>query len=174
MATVQAGTQSITVAAVTNFTGGQIHDIEIFDQDGDGKDSAALIVQNEAVFEGVTKPGGIAILLDPLSREVDRYIETAFNDNGRALGAGDIDGDGIVDLVAGNTLGEFFVLIGATDGSFTDGPKSWFLPTIPESFSTRIENIGVADMNNDGIAEIFIGDIGSAPTSLQLFLNTSR
>ncbi|MHC4452105.1 MAG: hypothetical protein ACYS0E_18515, partial [Planctomycetota bacterium] len=80
----------------------------------------------------------------------------------------------IVDLVAGNTLGEFFVLIGSSDGTFTDGPISWFLPTISGTFSTRVENMGIADINGDGLGEIWIGDIGSAPTSLQLFLNISR
>ena len=119
-------------------------------------------------------PGGIAILLAPLSLEVSSYVETAFDGNGRALGAGDIDGDDRVDLVAGNTLGEFFVLIGEKDGSFTDGAQSWFLPNISGTFSTRIENIAVADINGDGLGEIWIGDIGSAPTSLQLYLNTSR
>ena len=42
----------------------------------------------------------IAIILAPLSLKVSSYIETAFNANGRALGAGDIDADGIVDLAA--------------------------------------------------------------------------
>ena len=174
VATIDDSTESVTIRALTNFTGGEIHDIEIFDHDGDGADSAALIVQNAATLDGQTRPGGIAILLKPLSLKVGSYIETAFKSNGRALGHGDLDADGQVDLVAANTLGEFFILIGKPDGSFEDASGSWFLPTIPESFDTRIENIGIADLNNDGLGEIWIGDIGSAPTSLQIFLNESR
>jgi len=174
VATVDGAAESVTLKPLTNFTGGEIHDIEIFDHDGDGEESAALIVQDAATFDGKLQPGGIAILLDPLSGKVASYIETAFNANGRALGGGDVDGDGIVDLVAGNTLGEFFVLIGSSNGTFQDGAISWFLPTIPGTFSTRIENMGIADLNGDGLGEIWIGDIGSAPTSLQLFLNISR
>ena len=174
VATINGGAETVDLDPLTNFTGGEIHDIDVFDHDNDGKESVALIVQDEAVLDGKTRPGGVAIILDPMSLKVSSYIETAFNGNGRALGAGDVDGDGIVDLVAGNTLGKFFVLIGSKDGTFTDGAQSWFLPIIPESFPTRMENIGVADLNGDGLGEIWIGDIGSAPTSLQIFLNTSR
>ncbi|MHC4953299.1 MAG: IPT/TIG domain-containing protein [Planctomycetota bacterium] len=174
IASINGASESVKLEPLTNFTGGEIHDIEIFDHDGDGKESAALIVQNDATLDGKLKPGGVAILLDPMSLKVSAYIETAFNDNGRALGAGDVDGDGVVDMVAGNTLGEFFLLIGAKDGTFVDGANSWFLPSIPESFPTRIENIGIADLNGDGLGEIWVGDIGSAPTSLQIFLNISR
>ncbi|MHC4940772.1 MAG: IPT/TIG domain-containing protein [Planctomycetota bacterium] len=174
VATINGATETVTLKPLTNFTGGEIHDIDVFDHDGDGKDSAALIVQDAATFNGALKPGGVAILLDPMSGKVASYIETAFNGNGRALGSGDVDGDGIVDLSVANTLGEFFVLIGSKDGTFAETSTSWFLPTIPETFDTRIENMGIADINGDGIGEIWIGDIGSAPTSLQLFLNISR
>ena len=173
-ATVDASSNSVTLKTLTDFTGGQVHDIEIFDHDGDGSDSAAFIVQDDAVFGGTQRPGGVAILLDPLSGSVSSYVEPGFKSNGRALGAGDIDGDGRVDLVAGNALGEFIVLIGKADGSFEDAPGTWALQTIPEAFETRIESIGVSDVNNDGLAEVWIGDIGSAPTSLQIFLNESR
>jgi len=37
-----------------------------------------------------------------------------------------------------------------------------------------VDGIAAADMNGDGLSEVFVSDTGSSPKSIVLWLNTSR
>jgi hypothetical protein len=72
-----------------------------------------------------------------------------------ALAMGDINGDGIIDLVVANGIGDFTVLLGSGNGNFTQETGSPF-----NAGSTTV-SLGVADFNLDGRADIAGANLGS-------------
>ena len=114
------------------------------------------------------------MLLDPLSRKADEYILTGFLGNGRAMDVGDFNGDGLVDLAITSTAGELITLNGDGEDSFHAPSRSWFLSTVNGFFESRVHGLAVADLNRDGLSEVFVGDIGVNPQSLIVWLNKSR
>jgi hypothetical protein len=72
-----------------------------------------------------------------------------------ALAMGDINGDGIVDLVVANGIGDFTVLLGSGNGNFTPETGS------PFNAGTTTVALGVADFNLDGRADIAGANLGS-------------
>ena len=118
---------------------------------------------------------GIGIILNPMDFSGDAFYRTGFKDSGRSIDHADMNGDGIEDLAVSSNLGETIVFLGDGEGGFVNAGRTWTLPTVPgESFSSRVHGLTATDINRDGLAEIFVGDIGANPMSLIVWLNTSR
>jgi len=65
-------------------------------------------------------------------------------------------------------------MTGNPDQSINPPARSWFLPTTDGDWPSRVHGIAVGDMNRDGLAEVFAGDMGVNPMGLTIFLNISR
>jgi hypothetical protein len=198
VATVNAAAGSITDQnKLGNVTAGYVTSIVTRDKDsgvdgGDGGDEAFVLVQDHAkgaLVGGGVVQGGVIVVLDPIpagggSPEGNEYFLTGFIDNGRAMDAGDLNGDGIADLAITSNQGELIVLTGkfvedpGEDDefyfSYNESSRSWLVPTVQGFWSSRVHGLAVADLNRDGLAEVFVGDIGVNPMSLIVWLNTSR
>ena len=174
VATVDVAMEIVDEFVMGSLTGGKVWDIVIFDHDKDRSESAAILMSEAAKLDGEQKPGGVGIVLDPLTPSGLSYVNTGFNDNSIALGLGDFNGDRLPDVAVANRIGEFILLLGKSDGTFESVGRTWQLVSVPENFSSRVHGIDAGDINGDGLAEVWIGDIGSAPTSLCIFNNISR
>jgi hypothetical protein len=162
---------------IGNLTGGGVHSLAVYDADGDGLDDAFLLFEDEAEGDLVgpdDQPGGVAVILNPFDLEADAYHLTGFAENGRGLGAGDVNADGIPDIVAGSTKGEFIVFYGDDEGGLANAGRSWTLPSVSGFWFSRSHGLAVGDLNRDGMAEIFMGDLGNNPQALIVWLNQSR
>ena len=104
----------------------------------------------------------------------DGFHATGFFSSGMAMAVSDFNGDGNTDIGVSSNLGEMIVFLGDGSGSFVHSGRTWTLPTVPGLWPSRVHGIAAADMNRDGLAEIFVGDIGANPMSLIVWLNTSR
>jgi len=185
VAKVNAGVPSVDdPVALTNFKGGTVNDIEIFDTDGDTLVDAVVQVRHRAtgtLLGLATRAGGLAVVTKPLGLAAARYIELPFRDipsslagTSTATGNGDLNADGIRDLVVSDRDGEFLILLGDGKGDFRDVGRSWHLVSVLGYYLERVRGLDVADINGDGLAEIWIGDLGSTPFNVSLFLNRSR
>jgi len=188
VAKVDASTNTVfDPSPLSNLSGQGVIDIEIADLDGNGNDDAIVLVRHAATgpFFGappVTRFGGFAVVRDPLGLEADAYIETNFRllpntaeGTGNSLALGDTNADGLLDLAAMNDEGEFILYFG-TGGSFIATGRSWTMVPSPKVpfIGTRAESIRLFDVNGDGLAEAWVGDMGGPPFNLSLWLNRSR
>jgi len=73
---------------------------------------------------------------------------------GLLLAAGDLDGDGVDEVLAGTTLDSLVKVLVINPATPEDAPKD-FLP-FPEDASLGIFFLGVADINHDGRVEIVV------------------
>lgn len=73
----------------------------------------------------------------------------------RGIAAGDMDGDGLVDILSTNALGFVYVHKGFGDGFYIKLDQAIMqIPTGP--FGTRA--LAAADMNGDGLADLLVTD----------------
>jgi len=136
--------------------------VEAADFDGDGRDDLALAATAYQVGDWW---GSLQVLLNrpaadgapaftpiPLTGGRDKAIERV-----TAIGAGDVNADGAVDLVASTATGSVWVFLGDGTGGFTreeEGP-------VEDSAGCRGYHVELADLDNDGGDEIlatFAGD----------------
>ncbi|MGQ0612953.1 MAG: IPT/TIG domain-containing protein [Planctomycetaceae bacterium] len=185
VAKVNAGVPSVDdPLALTNVKAGKVDDIEIFDTDGDALVDAVVMIRHRAfgsIVGPTTRAGGLLVVRKPLDLMADAYIElpfrespTTLNGTSAASGHGDFDADGILDIAVTDRDGEFMILLGDGKGSFREVPRTWHLVTVLTYYLERVRGMDVADINGDGLAEVWMGDLGSTPLNLSLFLNQSR
>ncbi|MEE8106266.1 MAG: IPT/TIG domain-containing protein [Planctomycetota bacterium] len=174
------------IKTLDNIKGGSIRDIKVarLDKDqGDDEDlkwDIVLIAENGVTGDLVGPDGAegsIIVVLnvfDDATPIADAFYETGFDNNGRSLGVGDINAEGPMDVAVADNDGEFLIFWNDGNGVFERSGKSFQLNTVADDGSSRIHGISVADINRDGMAEVWMGDIGSAPTSLVIMTNISR
>jgi hypothetical protein len=131
---------------------GDTHAKEILtaDADGDGKDELYV------VWEGAIAPGGI--LTRPVTIKVYRWtggvptsavVATIPDRQTRSLAAGDVNGDGKLDLVAGALSTGLYL--------FEQKSGGW-ISTLIDAQSSGFEHpVCTADLDGDGTPEIYVG-----------------
>ncbi len=80
-----------------------------------------------------------------------------------AVAAGDLDGDGDIDLVFGTTTGKAQVFLNDGTGAFTQVGSN--------SANSEIAALALADMDGDGDLDIVCVDRGTAPYQLEIWVN---
>jgi len=96
-------------------------------------------------------------------------------------GAGDVDGDGLADVIIGsmNEVGGGFVVFGKEDGATVEldevimgsGGFALFGARIFDGFSTAVS--GAGDVNGDGLADVILGAPRADPTGMLSFAEGS-
>jgi len=164
----------LSQSALTNINAAPVVEIKALKLNDNDTDDAIIIVQGAAISDVIptsSDMAGFAIALDPLTtRTVDSYTPTTFANTYGALA--DMNADGITDLSLSSPEGRWTIWVGDDAGGFVDSGRSWTLIT-GEPLWVR-GGIAAADMNADGMAELFMSDGGSNPVNVVLWVNTSR
>jgi len=156
-----------------------VRQIVVVDANDDGKDDAIVLWDEEAKFNPLFLPTigrtkGFGIILDALKAggpELSSYQVT--NLDNRFATVGDVNGDGIPDLILPQPGGDFTFYFGDGKGDFSESGQSWLNVTLP-AMTDPYHAVATGDFNNDGLAEIIFPDAGQTPAKLILWLNTSR
>jgi FG-GAP-like repeat/Abnormal spindle-like microcephaly-assoc'd, ASPM-SPD-2-Hydin len=138
--TFQAAAQSPALPALENF-------VSVGDFNNDGKiDIVALSYQNPCKCISVLLGNGDGTFQAPLTTAPPTFVATA-------IGVGDFNRDGKLDVVAAGTLGSsytVYILLGNGDGTFRNG-ASYPGGELPDS-------VAVADFNNDQKLDVAIAN----------------
>jgi hypothetical protein len=96
------------------------------------------------------------------------YPVTATPSRAGSLGiaTGDIDGDGILDVVSGTSGSSFDVLLGNGDGTLK-APTAYGLGPTPDTFEAL--SMAVGDVDGDGLTDVVVGQFYQ--NSAQIFLH---
>ncbi len=138
-------------------------EVDVADIDGDG--DLDLLYGNVAAFVENADRQNRLLLNDGKGNFTDITTTHLPKDNNRCFGVSflDIDRDGDMDIMTGNTNGDqfggmspFSVYLNDGKGKFTDDPS-----ILPESIRGRGFDIDFADLNGDGIEDLFLCNRGS-------------
>ena len=143
--------------------------------DGD-VDDAIIVIEGEifsgSLFTTGSESAGFATVLNPIATgAADKFFETDFENLYGAVG--DCNADGILDLALARQSGEFTISFGDGMTGFVSSGRSWQL-SAAISGGLSGGGIAAADLNRDGLAEIFQSDKGTFPRNLVFWNNASR
>jgi hypothetical protein len=154
------------------------------DFDGEGHDDLVVGVSGEAAGEDVWAgavhilyggPNGLTAVLDVLLNEDDLGVSAgAYDGFGKALAAGDFDGDGRDDLAVGapdrpfigitpDNVGAVYVLYGSDTGPSTTRRLFWYqgdlfnLADVPEENDQFGYSLATGDFDRSGYCDLVIG-----------------
>ncbi|MCS6817688.1 MAG: VCBS repeat-containing protein [Blastocatellia bacterium] len=204
--TIDLGTQgAIHVTLNGASSGDRLEIIRVADVNGDGVDDVVVAARLANGPEGFRfDAGGVFIVLGgvdlirrttrDLNDRADIVIHGADpNDRmGTSLAVGDVNGDGIADIIAGapgadgpgemrSSAGEIYVIFGGphlTRGTIRDmaglvAPGADMVIFGPEPTASLGSSLAVGDVNGDGIADIIAGAAtASLPRGERLFAGT--
>jgi len=142
-------------AAVNYAAGSTPQSVASGDFNGDGK--LDLAVANESLGTGLK----VSVLIgngDGTFRPVVGYKAQ----NPSSIAVGDMNGDGVLDLVVGNNGANIQVLLGKGDGTF--------LPAIRSVFPSNTTAVQLGDFNHDGRLDVAFGlaiQLGNGDGTLQ-------
>jgi hypothetical protein len=147
----------------SDYPSGTMFDLCIGDMNGDGKPDVVLASFSSGVTILLGSPTNPGQLLPPHS-----YPVTATPSRGGSLGiaTGDIDGDGILDVVSGTSGSSFDVLLGNGDGTLKVATAYALGPT-PDTFEAL--SMAVGDVDCDGLTDVVVGQFYQ--NSAQIFLH---
>ena len=137
-------------AQVTLATGNNPHDLVIADLDGDGKPDLAQVNYNSSfvsVFRNVSVQGVID------TNSFAARVDFAASGMGDSIIAGDMDGDGKVDLVAGWAIGSAIAVYHnlANPGSLDTNS---FAPEVDFPAPGWVRSVAMGDLNGDGKPDV--------------------
>lgn len=140
-------------------TGGveETREADFGDVDADG--DLDLYFSNVVIFQSGSNPQDRLLINNGQGVFIDRTTDQLPADNSDTVDADffDIDGDGDLDILAGDFRGGARVLINDGTGSFNDETDDW----LPENFSPRVVDFDVSDYNGDGLPDIYIANFQS-------------
>ncbi|TAL00382.1 MAG: hypothetical protein EPO07_09750, partial [Verrucomicrobia bacterium] len=143
--------------------GTNVYDVAIQDLDGDGKPDFAVVNTGEStisLYRNLSAPGAISF--------APRVDLPALANNAYII-AGDLDGDGKPELIAGGNANQVCVYRNlASAGSLTTNS---FAPSLNYSTPGWVHTLALGDMNGDGKPDIIV--VGELPSYLGLFQNLS-
>ncbi|MBF0106420.1 MAG: FG-GAP repeat protein [Deltaproteobacteria bacterium] len=147
------------------------------DLTGDG--NVDLVIGSQYNNCNDTHSGAVYIVSDPLTSRTLSTSESAFicgdgsfdqlGDYSSSLDIGDLDGDGVYDLVIGNesrgdSEGMTFLFFGPINGTKNASDADQILNGESDGYYAGRSAIFIDDMNSDGILEIGIGDPATGAT----------
>ena len=148
----------------TDYPSGSMFDLAIGDMNVDGRPDVVL---------GSFFPGGVTILLGSTANPGQllpphSYPVTVTPSMGGSLGVatGDIDGDGIPDVVSGTSGASFDVLLGNGDGTLK-APTAYATGPTPDTFDGL--SMATGDVDGDGLTDVVVGQFYQ--NSAQIFLH---
>ncbi|MEZ5976750.1 MAG: VCBS repeat-containing protein [Planctomycetota bacterium] len=135
---------------------GPCSDLAVGDFDSDGLLDIVTVSPSTGIGPGV----GVSLLLQDGNGGFEPAIALGLGDHLRSITAGDINGDGNVDIAATqtNVVDRVHVRFGAGDGSFPNG-SLYAVGLTPT-------DVAIADLNGDGLAEVISTDAGANALSV--------
>jgi hypothetical protein len=131
-------------------TGTNPHDLVIADLDGDNKPDFAVVHQASrilSVFRNVSFPGVIN------TNSFAARVDFPASGEGNSIVAGDVDGDGKVDLVVGWAGGSAVAVYRNLSSPGTLDTNS-FAPEVDFPAPGWVRSVGLGDLNGDGMPDI--------------------
>lgn len=167
--TTPPGTTTPTFATRTDFTTPQTVYVAIADLNGDGQldlATANINTANVSVLLNTTTPGSF-------TPAFATHVEFAAGTNPESIAAGDLDGDGVADLVTANlNSNDVTVLLNTTaPGAATPAFAAKASFTTSSGPFTGPISVAIGDLNGDGKPDLGVANNGAA--SVSVLLNTT-